>query len=120
MLLATGALLAALGVLLGAFGAHALEGRLEPALIETFNTGARYHQIQALGVILLALVAQQRPTAPFSAAGWVLVLGIVVFSGSLYLLAVTGTRWLGAVTPLGGLLMIAGWVLAAWSAFRSA
>jgi len=105
-----GALLAALGVALGAFGAHALRDRLGPALLATFETGVRYQMYAALGLLFLGTQPAQR-RAPVLLLG-----GAVIFSGSLYLLTLTGQRWLGAVTPLGGALLIAGFVLAALDA----
>jgi uncharacterized membrane protein YgdD (TMEM256/DUF423 family) len=105
-----GALLAALGVGLGAFGAHALEARLDPGLLATFETGVRYQMYAALALLFLGTQPTQR-RAPL-----LLLAGAVIFSGSLYALALSGVRWLGAVTPLGGLLMIAGFVLAALDA----
>jgi len=109
---ATGALLAALGVALGAFGAHALRARLGPELLATFETGVRYQMYAALALLVLGTQPAQR-RAPA-----LLLAGAVVFSGSLYLLTLTGTRWLGAVTPLGGLLLIGGFVVAALDARR--
>ncbi len=111
-LTAAGALLAALGVALGAFGAHALKTRLDPALLANFETAVRYQMYAALALLALGTQAGQRR------AGWPLLLGGVIFSGSLYLMALTGARWLGAVTPVGGALMIAGFVLAALDARR--
>lgn len=116
-LLGVGAVLAGLGVILGAFAAHALESRLSPGLLETFDTGARYHQLQSLAVVALAIAWMHRPRKHFLAAGWLITGGIVVFSGSLYLLALTGVGVLGAITPVGGLLMIGGWITAAVGAF---
>lgn len=111
-LTAAGALLAALGVALGAFGAHDLKTRLDPALLTNFETAVRYQMYAALALLALGTQAGQRR------AGWPLLLGSVIFSGSLYLMALTGARWLGAVTPVGGALMIAGFVLAALDARR--
>ena len=107
-----GALLAALGVALGAFGAHALRARLGPDLLATFETGVRYQMYAALALLALGTQPAQRR------APGLLLLGALVFSGSLYLLVLTGQRWLGAVTPLGGLLMIAGFAVAALDARR--
>lgn len=111
-LFAVGALLAGLAVALGAFGTHALEGRLPPDLLATFETGARYHLTQALGVLALALAADRWDRPALGTAGWLVVAGTVVFSGSLYLLVLTGIRTLGAVTPVGGVLLMAGWLAA--------
>ena len=95
----------ALGVALGAFGAHGLKRVVDdPHLLEVWDTGARYHLVHA--VALLALAALPNPS-PWTARLW--AAGVVVFSGSLYLLALTNQRWLGAITPLGGALLIAGW-----------
>lgn len=108
----TGALLAALGVALGAFGAHALEGRVVPARLDTFETAVRYLMYHALGLLLLSR------TAGTGVARVLLTAGTAVFSGSLVILVLTDTGWLGAVTPLGGVLLISGWLLAAWRLWR--
>lgn len=101
----------ALGVILGAFGAHVLKQRLTPDLFEIFEVGVRYHMYHVLAMFAAALVAYRREPAMWMGRACVCWLaGIVVFSGSLYLLAVTGASWLGAVTPIGGLSFIAGWV----------
>lgn len=110
--LQAGALLAALSVAIGAFAAHALKTRLDPAMLANVETGARYQMYAALALMLLGAL-------PFSTrAGWPLLLGAVIFAGSLYLMALTGLRWLGAITPIGGVLMIAGFVLLALDAAR--
>ena len=116
---AAGAALCGAGVMLGAFGAHGLRARLSPEMLAIFETGVRYHLIHALGLLAVAGAAARWPGWPVSAAGWLLAAGIVVFSGSLYVLAVTGARWLGAVTPIGGLCFIAGWTLLALAALRA-
>ena len=108
-----GAVFGFLGVAAGAFGAHALRGRLSPEFLQVFETGARYQLIHALALVLVALVAERRPGRLAAAAGWLFTAGIVLFSGSLYALALTGTRAWGAVTPLGGLCFLAGWALLA-------
>jgi len=105
----TGATLCGLGVLLGAFGAHGLRDRLTPDMLAVYETGVRYHLNHALGLLAVAWAVSRWPNAWTSSAGWFLLAGIVVFSGSLYLLALTGTRWLGAITPVGGLCFLAGW-----------
>ena len=115
---ATGAVICALGVMLGAFGAHGLRERLTADLLAVFETGVRYHLIHALGLLAVAWAASRWPNAWVGAAGWLFVAGIAVFSGSLYVLAVTGIRWLGAITPLGGVCLIAGWVVLAVGALR--
>jgi len=107
---AAGAVSAAIAVAAGAFGAHALKRRLSPDLLAVFETGARYQMYHALALLAVAWALTRWPTPPVRAAGWLFVAGTVCFSGSLYLLSLTGARWLGAVTPLGGLLFIAGWL----------
>ena len=101
---------------MGAFGAHALEARLAPDLRAVFETGARYQMYHAFALIAVAWAWARRPARIFAVSGWLFVAGIVVFSGSLYLLALTGTRALGAITPLGGLAFLAGWLCLAWGA----
>lgn len=106
-----GAVSALIAVAAGAFGAHALRSRLEPASLAIFETGARYQMYHALGLIAVAFALSQWPAARTAMwAGWLFVAGTMLFSGSLYLLALTGIRWLGAVTPLGGLAFILGWI----------
>jgi uncharacterized membrane protein YgdD (TMEM256/DUF423 family) len=132
--IAWGAILAGLGVAAGAFGAHGLEGRVEPSLLEVFETGARYQIIHALALTLIGLARPPRTgsgSGPFSGqirssggkewldrAAWSFVIGIVLFSGSLYLMTLTGQRWLGAVTPLGGLGFLTGWTCFAIAGLR--
>jgi uncharacterized membrane protein YgdD (TMEM256/DUF423 family) len=117
--LAVGASLAGLAVALGAFGAHGLRAVLSPSDLATFETGVRYQMYHALALLAVAGLAQRWPGAPtLAAAGWCFVAGIVVFSGSLYVLVLTGPRWLGAVTPLGGVAFLLGWLLLAWTAVR--
>lgn len=113
-LLAAGAINAAVAVAAGAFAAHGLRARLEPRALEIFETGARYHMYHALGMILCALVAASGARN----AGWLLQGGIVVFCGSLYALALTDIKILGAITPIGGLAFLAGWIWLAWSALK--
>lgn len=111
-----GALLAGVGVALGAFGAHGLRGRLEPELLEIFETGVRYQLWHALALLAVGWTASRRASPTVSGAGWLFVLGIALFSGSLYLLSLTGVRALGAITPFGGGAFLAGWALLAWGA----
>ena len=113
-----GALLACLAVGAGAFGAHGLRGRLTPELLDVFETAARYHVYHALGLLAVAWAADRWPGGASAAAGWLFVVGIVLFSGSLYLLSLTGTRWLGAITPLGGAAVLAGWLALAWAIWQ--
>jgi uncharacterized membrane protein YgdD (TMEM256/DUF423 family) len=114
-----GGLFGGLAVVAGAFGAHGLRGRLPADLLSAFETGARYQMYHALALLAVALLLERRPSAPLRAAGWCLAGGTVVFSGSLYLLALTGATWWGAVTPLGGIALIAGWGLVAYGLWRA-
>ncbi len=105
------ALAACLAVALGAFAAHGLQGRLDEPFMEVFQTGVRYHFFHALGLGLISSLAKQYPhSSKLCSAGWLMLAGIVVFSGSLYLLCLTGQTWLGMITPLGGLAFIAAWL----------
>jgi uncharacterized membrane protein YgdD (TMEM256/DUF423 family) len=105
-----GAVFAALGVIMGAFGAHGLKRRLEPEALAWWTTGAEYHLVHAIGVVALTATNSDPLLAR---AATLLLVGVCVFSGSLYAMALTGVRRLGAITPVGGLALIAGWVLAA-------
>jgi uncharacterized membrane protein YgdD (TMEM256/DUF423 family) len=111
---ALGTLNAGLAVALGAFGSHVLEDRLSADMLSVFETGNRYHFIHALGLLAVALAADKAGgTAAMKWAGRLLLAGIVLFSGSLYVLGLSGMTWLGAIAPLGGVSFIAGWLLAA-------
>ncbi len=111
LFLALASFLGALAVALGAFGAHALRRRLSRETIETFQTGVHYQMYHSLALVGVALAFQRTPSSPLLAAsGWFFVLGILLFSGSLYLLTLTRLRWLGAITPLGGVAFIVGWL----------
>jgi uncharacterized membrane protein YgdD (TMEM256/DUF423 family) len=113
-----GALFGASGVILGAFGAHALRSRLEPRDLEVFETAVRYQMYHAFAMLAAAwLLSRNAPWA--GAAAWAFIAGVIIFSGSLYLLVASGQRWLGAVTPIGGLALIAGWLLLALAAFKT-
>ncbi len=117
LFLLAGALSAALAVMLGAFGAHGLRARLPADLLAIWQTASQYHVYHALGLVAVGLLALHVPAGgALRWSGWLLLLGTVLFSGSLYLLAVTGQRWLGAITPLGGSAWIAAWLLLAWAA----
>ena len=112
-----GSLSAGLAVALGAFGAHGLRSRLLPDRLVTFETAVRYQIYHALGLLAVAAAITRGPGSSLPvAAGWLFVLGTLLFSGSLYLLALTDKRWLGAITPFGGLAFIAGWICLALSA----
>ena len=114
-----GALFGGLAVVLGAFGAHALRNALGPGDLSTFEIGVRYQMYHALALLAVAWAMTHWEAGTLVVAGWAFVVGIVVFSGSLYTLVLTGQRWLGAVTPVGGVAFIVGWALLAWTAFRS-
>ena len=110
-----GAVLGALGVILGAFGAHALRSILEARDLEIFETAVRYQMYHAFALMAAAwLISRNVPVA--GNAAWAFIIGVVIFSGSLYLMVATGQRWLGAITPIGGAAMIVGWCLLAYAA----
>ncbi len=106
-----GAVLAGLSVGLGAFGAHGLRGLLTADLLADFETGARYQMYHALALLVVGLIGDRLPVRWTNLAGWLFVAGIAFFSGSLYLLAFTGVRLFGAITPIGGVAFIAGWAV---------
>jgi uncharacterized membrane protein YgdD (TMEM256/DUF423 family) len=116
-----GALAGAAAVALGAFGAHALKARLAPDQLAVWQTAVQYHFWHALALVaigILGALALPGSTA-LKWAGWLMVAGLVLFSGSLYVLVLSGARWLGAVTPFGGTAWIAAWLLLAWAVLRS-
>jgi uncharacterized membrane protein YgdD (TMEM256/DUF423 family) len=117
---ATGGLLMALGVGMGAFGAHALRSRLDPGMLDVYHTAVQYHVLHALGILLVSLLLRAGAVSVSGGnrVGWLLLAGVILFSGSLYALALSGVRFLGAVTPLGGLAFIAGWLLLTVDALR--
>lgn len=120
--IALGALNAAIAVAAGAFAAHGLRGRLDARALEVFETGARYHMYHALAIVLAGVLASGAGSSAARgahAAGWLFQGGVVLFSGSLYALALTGISRLGAVTPLGGLAFLAGWLWLAWTSWRA-
>ncbi len=114
---ALGALSAGISVAAGAFGAHALRARVSPDLLAVFETAARYQMYHALGLVAAAWATERAPGAA-AWAGWLFVAGTVLFSGSLYALALSGVRALGAITPFGGIAFIAGWIALAVAALR--
>ena len=116
---AIGAIAAAIGVMLGAFGAHALKPRVDEDLLSIFEIGVRYHMYHALALLAVAWAAGRWPGNWVNTSGWLFVIGILIFSGSLYLMALSGARWLGAITPIGGLCFILGWIALAMAALRS-
>ncbi|GIK75568.1 MAG: membrane protein [Chloroflexota bacterium] len=112
-------LFGALSVAFGAFGAHALRGRIEESLLANYQTGVSYMFYHALALLAVAWALSRWPASSLSVwAGWLFVVGIVIFSGSLFVMAFTGLRWLGAITPIGGVAFIAGWLLLALAAWR--
>ncbi len=113
-----GAVFAFLAVAFGAFGAHALRSHVDPADLAIWETGVRYQMYHALGLVAVAWMCTRWAGPLVSTAGWLFVAGIVLFSGSLYVLVLSGQRWWGAVTPLGGVAFLIGWGLLAWSALR--
>lgn len=115
LFLVIGAVAAGLAVAAGAFGAHALDARLAPERLEVFETAVRYQMYHALALLFVGWAGQELGGAAVVWAGWCFAGGIVVFSGSLYLLVLTDTAWLGAVTPLGGAAFLAGWALLVWA-----
>ncbi|MEJ2577015.1 MAG: DUF423 domain-containing protein [Gammaproteobacteria bacterium] len=117
-MLTAGALAGFVAVALGAFGAHGLEGRLPAAQLAWWDKAVDYHALHALALLAVGLLARRAPSRAAAAAGWAFAVGILLFSGSLYLLALTGARWLGAVTPFGGTAFLIGWGALAVAARR--
>jgi len=117
-LFSLGAMLGFVGVAAGAFGAHALKSRSSPELLQVFETGARYQMYHALALLAAGLGQARAPSPLWTWAGALFGVGVLLFSGSLYLLALTGVRWLGALTPFGGLALLAGWIVLAIAALR--
>lgn len=113
-----GAVFAALGVAAGAFGTHALEGQLSEDLVNIFETGARYQLIHALALLATAWASTRWSEKHTAIAGWAFVVGILIFSGSLYALSLSNVRVLGAITPIGGAAFIVGWLMLAWAAWK--
>jgi uncharacterized membrane protein YgdD (TMEM256/DUF423 family) len=113
-----GAVLAAAAVAAGAFGAHALAARLTPDRLATWEIAARYHMYHALALVLVGVLGERMQGPLLAASGWLFLAGIVIFGGTVYALALGAPRWLGAVTPVGGVAFIAGWLLLAWAVWR--
>jgi uncharacterized membrane protein YgdD (TMEM256/DUF423 family) len=107
-----------IAVALGAFGAHALKARLAPDLLAVFETGVRYQFYHVIGLFAVAWAIHLGGQGAARAAGWLFVAGTIVFSGSLYALALSGVRWLGAITPVGGVAFLVGWLLLAWALWQ--
>lgn len=109
-ILLSGALFMALAVLLGAFGAHALKTNLSPEMMQVYKTGIEYQFYHALGLLLIGLIGFQIQSKYIKWSGTLISIGIIIFCGSLYTLALSGFEWIGAITPIGGLSFVAGWV----------
>ena len=114
-----GAISAFVGVAAGAFGAHGLKERLSAEVLAVFGVGVRYQMYHAFALVAAAWAAARWPGTLANASGWLFVAGTVIFSGSLYLLSLTGQRWLGAITPVGGLAFLAGWLCLAGACWKS-
>lgn len=114
-----GAINAFLAVALGAFGAHGLEGKISEKYLKTWNTGVTYQMFHATGLFIVGILLAKAPNAGLlNTAGWLMFIGIIVFSGSLYVLSTTGIKVLGAITPIGGLAFLAAWLLVGIVAIR--
>ena len=116
--LALGSILAGLGVAAGAFGAHALKEILDPSMLQVFETATRYVMYHAFGLCIVSWAIDRLPEQRLEKSGWLFLIGILLFSGSLYVVSLAGIRWMGAVTPIGGLAFMTGWLLLAWGVWR--
>ncbi len=114
-----GCVFAFTGVAAGAFGAHSLKRALDPGMLAIYDTATRYQIYHAFGLFVVAWVVNRSPNGKFAAAGWLFAAGIVLFSGSLYAVSLTGIAWLGALTPIGGVAFLAGWGVLAWQAWKT-
>mgnify|MGYP003683363511 FL=1 len=117
-MIGVGAIFSGLAVALGAFGAHALKEKLSPYALDVFETGVKYQMYHALAIIAVGLLASRIDGPAIRVSAYSFMIGILVFSGSLYTLAFTGTKWLGAITPMGGLAFLVGWISLALACFR--
>jgi uncharacterized membrane protein YgdD (TMEM256/DUF423 family) len=113
-----GSISALIAVVLGAFGAHGLKGRLTTEMLNAFEVGVRYQMYHALALLAVAWALSRWPRAEVTVAGWLFVAGTIIFSGSLYLLSLTGVRWIGAITPIGGVAFLLGWLSLVWGVWR--
>lgn len=118
--LVLGGINAALAVILGAFGAHGLKNKISAELLEIFQTGVQYHFYHALGLLVVGFLAFHYPGSSYLRwSGWLMLSGIIIFSGSLYILSIGGVRWMGAITPVGGVAFILSWILLVWAVIKS-
>ena len=117
--IALGAINGFLAVAFGAFAAHGLKNLLSAGLLEVFQTGVEYQAVHGLALLVVGLLGRDGHSRALELSGWAFATGILVFSGSLYLLALTDARWLGAVTPIGGTAFLLGWGALAWHAMRN-
>ena len=115
----TGAVMAGIAILLGAFGAHGLKNKITADYLIVFDTGVKYHFYHSLGLMIIGILAFHFPTEPLHIPCIFIVSGIILFSGSLYVLSITGLKWVGAITPVGGLSFIIGWILTAYYIWRA-
>ena len=118
--LALGAILAGSGVAAGAFGAHALKEILDAPMLQVFETATRYVMYHAFGLCIVSWAIDRYPEKCLEKSGWFFIAGILLFSGSLYVVSLAGIRWMGAVTPVGGLAFMIGWLLLGWGVWRNA
>ncbi|MBE0585794.1 MAG: DUF423 domain-containing protein [Desulfofustis sp.] len=114
-----GALSAFIGIAAGAFGAHGLKSKLSPEMLTVFEVGVRYQMYHAFALIAAAWALSKWPSPLVTTGGWLFVIGTLIFSGSLYLLSISGVKWLGAITPLGGLAFLAGWLCIAIGVWKA-
>jgi uncharacterized membrane protein YgdD (TMEM256/DUF423 family) len=120
LFLSIGSISGALAVMLGAFGAHGLKDKLSEKMLANYMTGVEYHFYHTLALLIVGVIALHYPTKQLTASGWAFAIGILIFSGSLYVMALTGITKLGAITPIGGLFFIIGWILLAAAVLKSA
>jgi uncharacterized membrane protein YgdD (TMEM256/DUF423 family) len=120
LFLSIGSISGALAVMLGAFGAHGLKDKLSEKMLANYMTGVEYHFYHTLVLLIVGVIALHYPTKQLTASGWAFTIGILTFSGSLYVMALTGITKLGAITPIGGLFFIIGWILLAAAVLKSA
>jgi uncharacterized membrane protein YgdD (TMEM256/DUF423 family) len=116
---AAGAISAFIGVAAGAFGAHGLKNSLSAEMLAIFETGVRYQMYHAFALLAVAWAHSRFPGSIVTTSGWLFIIGTIIFSGSLYALSLTETRWLGAITPIGGLAFLGGWLCLAYAALKA-